>query len=110
MHEKLFEIFVVADIDCLVCIDWNALAAGYNDRRTYTRRVDLLSDVRMPEPDKDEAEADSLPPVPVVKPAFVDTCRSGMTCIEDYSDSTMRGMTPFIVPWTRFNRKAGWCG
>ena len=59
------------------------------------RRVDLLSDVRMPEPEKDEAEADSLPPVPVVKPAFVDTCRSGMTCIEDYSDSTMRGMTPF---------------
>lgn len=59
------------------------------------RRVDLLSDVRMPEPDKDEVVADSLPPVPVVKPAFVDTCRSGMTCIEDYSDSTMRGMTPF---------------
>ena len=60
------------------------------------RRVDLLSDVRMPEPDKDEVVADSLPPVPVVKPAFVDTCRSGMTCIEDYSDSTMRGMTPFL--------------
>lgn len=39
----------------------------------------------MPEPDKDEVVADSLPPVPVVKPAFVDTCRSGMTCIEDYS-------------------------
>ena len=30
-----------------------------------------------------------------MKPAFVDTCRSGMTCIEDYSDSTLRGMTPF---------------
>ena len=26
------------------------------------RRVDLLSDVRMPEPDKDEVVADSLPP------------------------------------------------
>ena len=35
-NKELFEIFVVADIDCLVCIDRNALAAGYNDRRTYT--------------------------------------------------------------------------
>lgn len=59
------------------------------------RRVDLLSDIRIPEPEDEETEADSLPPVPEVKPAFVDTCRTGMTCIEDYSDSTLRGMTPF---------------
>ena len=57
------------------------------------RRVDLLGDIRYPETEEDET--DSLPPAPVVKPAFVDTCRGGMTCIEDYSDSTMRGMTPF---------------
>jgi hypothetical protein len=38
-------------------------------------------------------EVDSLPPPP--KPAFVDTCRTGMTCIEDYSDSTRRGMMAF---------------
>ncbi|WP_455591555.1 SGNH/GDSL hydrolase family protein [Bacteroides sp.] len=57
------------------------------------RRVDLLADIRYPETEEDET--DSLPPAPVVKPAFVDTCRGGMTCIEDYSDSTMRGMTPF---------------
>lgn len=57
------------------------------------RRVDLLSDIQQPEEDPDDAAADSL--LPVVKPAFVDTCRSGMTCIEDYSDSTLRGMTPF---------------
>ena len=62
------------------------------------RRVDLLSDVRMPEPDKDEVVADSLPPVPVVKPAFVDTCCRGMTCIEDYSYSPMRGLTPLYRP------------
>lgn len=57
------------------------------------RRVDLLGDVRYPETDEDEM--DSLLSAPAVKPSFVDTCRSGMTCIEDYSDSTMRGMTPF---------------
>ena len=33
--------------------------------------------------------------LPVVKPVFVDTCKTGMVCIEDYSDSTMRGMSRF---------------
>lgn len=58
------------------------------------RRVDILGEVRRPS--KPVSEPDSLlPPPPKVKPAFVDTCRAGMTCIEDYSDSTMRGMTRF---------------
>lgn len=58
------------------------------------RRVDILGDVRRAtEP---VTEPDSLlPPPPKVKPAFVDTCRAGITCIEDYSDSTLRGMTSF---------------
>lgn len=60
----------------------------------HLKRVDLLSDVR---PIVSEVEeSDSLTPLlPVVKPAFVDTCRAGMTCIEDFSDSTCRGMLPF---------------
>lgn len=57
------------------------------------RRIDILSDIRFPEA-KDEVTPDSLLPA-VVKPAFVDTCRTGMTCIQDYSDSTRRGMFPF---------------
>ncbi|GAB6871217.1 SGNH/GDSL hydrolase family protein [Bacteroides rodentium] len=58
------------------------------------RRVDLLGDVRPPKPVAEEPDT-LLPPPPEAKPAFVDTCRTGMTCIEDYSDSTLRGMTPF---------------
>ena len=58
------------------------------------RKVDLLSDIR---PDK-VVPADTgtvvLPPPPV-RPAFVDTCRKGMECIEDYVDSTARGMSRF---------------
>ncbi|WP_373718893.1 SGNH/GDSL hydrolase family protein [Bacteroides heparinolyticus] len=57
------------------------------------RHVDILGDLRPSSPQIEVA--DSLPPPPVVKPAFVDTCRTGMTCIEDYSDSTLRGMTGF---------------
>ena len=59
------------------------------------RRVDLLSELRTPEIEEDTSSVDSFLPLPQVKPAFVDTCRTGMTCIEDYSDSTMRGMTSF---------------
>lgn len=58
------------------------------------RRVDLLGEVRPPQ--QPAVDPDTLlPPPPRVKPVFVDTCRTGMTCIEDYSDSTLRGMTPF---------------
>lgn len=68
---------------------------GMRWRGHALRRVDLLSDVRPPKA-QPVAEADtSLPPPPAVRPAFADTCRTGMTCIEDYSDSTLRGMTPF---------------
>ena len=62
----------------------------------YTlRKVDLLSDLR-PEPVEEVlCDSDSLELLPVVKPVFVDTCKTGMVCIEDYSDSTMRGMSHF---------------
>ncbi|MDR3119715.1 MAG: hypothetical protein LBU44_09960 [Mediterranea sp.] len=59
------------------------------------RQVDVLGDVRRAAIEEVVVVPDSLPPLPVVKPAFVDTCKTGMTCIEDYSDSTLRGMTLF---------------
>lgn len=59
------------------------------------RRVDLLGDVRVVQVEAVEDADTLLPLLPPVKPAFVDTCRAGMTCIEDYSDSTLRGMAPF---------------
>lgn len=68
----------------------------------YTlRRVDLLSDIRENVPEE-EPDSFLLPP-PTVKPAFVDTCREGLTCIEDYSDSTLRGMTPFYEAISRLD-------
>ena len=59
------------------------------------RRVDLLSDIRPRVPETPEEELDTLPEMLVVKPMFVDTCREGLTCVEDYSDSTMRGMKAY---------------
>jgi hypothetical protein len=73
------------------------------------RKVDLLSDVRPDTPPNEtDEETDSLLPLPPTpaptalpdslhtpRPAFVDTCRTGTTCIIDYADSTRRGMYPF---------------
>lgn len=48
----------------------------------YTlRKVDLLSDLRPDPVEEVLADSDSLVLPPVVKPAFVDTCKTGMTCI-----------------------------
>lgn len=58
------------------------------------RKVDLLGDIR-PDTDAEESEMDSLLLPPPAKPVFMDTCKTGMTCIEDYSDSTQRGMKLF---------------
>ncbi len=57
------------------------------------RQVDILADLR-PDMSDDAMLADSaqmiLPPLP--KPVFVDSCKQGVTCIEDYADSTGCGM------------------
>lgn len=67
------------------------------------RRVDLLGDLRFPEL---EADSDSIALPPIIKPAFIDTCRTGMTCIEDYSDSTFRGMGPFYEALDRISSES----
>lgn len=70
------------------------------------RKVDLLSDIRMREPDSLLfAEPDTLSDTLVFKPAFIDTCRSGLTCIEDFSDSTKRGMTAYYEALDRLKSK-----
>lgn len=66
------------------------------------RRVDLLGDLRYPDSDE-VSDSDSIALPPVIKPTFVDTCRTGMTCIEDYSDSTLRGMSPFYEALDRLS-------
>lgn len=58
------------------------------------RTVDILSDLRQKEIIvEDTTFLDSIIPKP--KPVFIDTCKTGVTCIEDYSDSTARGMSRF---------------
>lgn len=64
------------------------------------RKVDLLADIR-PDVEEEVCDSDTIVLPPPVKPAFIDTCKAGMTCIEDYSDSTMRGMEHFYEALSR---------
>ncbi|MEG1562780.1 MAG: SGNH/GDSL hydrolase family protein [Bacteroides sp.] len=81
----------------LLLLHW--LPAPTIDEYTL-RRVDLLNDVRPLQPEVEDVLPDSLLPK-VEKPQFVDTCRTGMTCIEDYSDSTCRGLSSFYEALNR---------
>lgn len=55
----------------------------------------MLSDIRIKKEIAEPMDSDTLVlPLPV-KPAFVDTCKSGMVCIEEYADSAGRGMEYF---------------
>ena len=58
------------------------------------RKVDLLADIR-PDVEEEVCDSDTIVLPPPVKPIFVDTCKTGITCIEDYSDSTMRGTVSY---------------
>lgn len=58
------------------------------------RKVDLLSDLR-PEPVEVVADTDTVVLPQPVKPAFVDSCKAGITCIEDYADSAEVAMAAF---------------
>lgn len=69
------------------------------------RKVDLLADIR-PERTEEVCDSDTVVLPPPVKPIFIDTCKTGMTCIEDYSDSTLRGMKHFYEALSQIkNRK-----
>ena len=73
----------------------DAMAAKHRGGRTHAAACGPAGRCAPPKPVTKKDPDSLLPPPPKVKPAFVDTCRAGMTCIEDYSDSTMRGMTRF---------------
>ena len=57
------------------------------------RKVDILSDIRSKKPDT--LGVDTLFPAPVKPVVILDTCKTGMTCIEDFADSVGRGMDLF---------------
>ena len=66
------------------------------------RRVDLLSDIRIKKEIAEPMDSDTLVLPPPVKPAFVDTCKSGMVCIEEYADSAGVEWSISMKLWEKF--------
>ena len=74
----------------------------------HFKRIDLLSDVTKKEP-KTLTANDTLKKV---KPVFVDTCKTGVTCIEDYTADTA-GMHNFFASLAGSNKhivRIAWFG
>ena len=80
-----FVLLVIAGVEALHFLP--VLNVGGNP----LRKVDLLADIRKDEVVEIEVADSDTVVLPVVKPLFVDTCKEGMTCIEDYADSTEGG-------------------
>ena len=59
------------------------------------RKVDLLADIR-PDVEEEVCDSDTIVLPPPVKPIFVDTCKTGITCIEDYSGFHHAGNETFL--------------
>lgn len=78
----------------LILLPWQ-WAPGVSIGSYEVRRVSLIGDVLPDSSLSVSAEAPSPPPAPGVLPVAVDSCPNGMTCIEDYADDSLRGMTPF---------------
>ena len=55
--------------------------------------INLLSDIM--ERDTTDKVAKALAHLPKIKPIEIDSCPPGIECIEDYADSTQRGMSAF---------------
>ncbi len=89
-----------------------------------TRNVDILSDLRHTEKatpvppaavvpsdslavaDTTEVVAENIPVPEDIVIAYTDTCDGGVVCIEDFSDSTQRGMQPFYRALDRAGTEA----
>lgn len=92
MKNYLARTFILTLLIVVVLLGLYFLPVPTVDGYTF-RRVNMLADIEREEPDPELLDTVPLPPP--VKPAFVDTCKTGLTCIEDYADSTCRGMKPF---------------
>ena len=74
----------------------------------HFKRIDLLADITKKEP-KTLTVGDTLKKV---KPVFVDTCKTGVTCIEDYTADTA-GMNNFFASLASSNKhivRIAWFG
>lgn len=63
---------------------------------TPLRRIDVLSDLR-PNPVEEPVDSDSIVLPKPVKPVFVDSCKAGLVCIDNYAEADPQAMDAFYA-------------
>lgn len=94
LHRVLWLVLIV--IFALIAAYW---LPDIKIKNVELKRVDILSDLVGEDEVVDQDSVDLLPTDSIIlarKAEFVDSCRTGMTCIEDYSEDG-RGMDPFYA-------------
>lgn len=83
---------VVATFGLIVCMGLMYFVPEFDLGTFHFKRVNLISDILYKEPVKQVAGVDSTV---IVKPVNIDTCRTGVTCIEDFSPDSA-GMEAYL--------------
>lgn len=84
---------VRATFGLILCLGLMYLVPEFDLGPFHFKRVNILSDILYKEPTKQVVKIDSEV---IVRPAYVDTCRTGITCIEDFSPDSA-GMRPYLA-------------
>ena len=84
---------VTATFGLILCLGMMYAVPEFDLGSFHFKRVNLLSDILVKEPTKQVARVDSEV---IVRPTYIDTCRSGLTCIEDFSPDSA-GMRAYLA-------------
>ena len=91
-EENYLKYSVVATFGLIVCMGLMYFVPEFDLGLFHFKRVNLISDILYKEPVKQIEKIDSSI---IVKPVSGDTCRTGVTCIEDFSPDSA-GMTAYL--------------
>lgn len=83
---------VAATFGLIVCLCLLSVVPEFDLGPFHYKRVNVLSDILYKDPANVAQAADS---VIIIKPVYVDTCRQGITCIEDFSPDSA-GMNAYL--------------
>lgn len=85
---------VIATFGLILCLGMLYAVPEFDLGNFHFRRITILSDIIYKEPVKVvDQKKDST--IITIKPSYADTCKRGITCIEDYSPDSA-GMQPYL--------------
>jgi hypothetical protein len=93
---------VTATFSLLLCLGVMYVIPEFDLGSFHFKRVNILSDILYKNPPKPELAA--IDSDVIVRPLYVDTCKTGITCIEDFSPDSA-GMKAYLAALDSTDRK-----